>query len=225
LSPAQLDKFETYRVELLRWNQRVNLTAITDPAEVEVRHFLDSLTVLEALAAMRVVGCSPRIIDVGAGAGFPGIPLKLALPGAHLTLLEATRKKTDFLSHIVALLGMSDVLVVQGRAEEVAHQPECREAFDLVVARAVAPLASLAELCLPFASVGGLFVALKKGDIGAELERARTAVAQVGGGEMRLVEVSLRELSDERHLVCVMKASPSDLRYPRRPGIPARRPL
>ena len=225
LTAAQLDKFETYRAELLRWNQRMNLTAITDPAEVETRHFLDSLTVLQALGTPGATSDGLRVIDVGSGAGFPGIPLKLVLTDSHLTLLEATRKKAEFLSHIVSLLDMRDTEVVHGRAEEVAHRPECREAFDLVVARAVAPLATLAELCVPFVSIGGIFVALKKGDVEAELEHSRTALAAVGGGDVRLIEVSRPELPDRRYLVCSTKAFPSEARYPRRSGIPAKRPL
>jgi 16S rRNA (guanine527-N7)-methyltransferase len=225
LTPAQLDKFEIYRTELLQWNQRVNLTAITDPGEIETRHFIDSLTVLRALETHETTGRGLRMIDVGTGAGFPGIPLKLVLPDAHLTLLEATRKKADFLSHIVALLDMRDTEVVYGRAEELAHRTEYREAFNLAVARAVAPLATLAELCLPFVCVGGLFVAMKKGDIEAELERSRSALATVGGGEARLIQVSFSELPDRRCLVSSTKVLPSDARYPRRPGIPSKRPL
>jgi len=222
---SQLALFETYREELARWNQRMNLTAITDAAEVETRHFLDSLTILHALRGWRETGSGLRMIDVGSGAGFPGIPVKLILPEMRLTLLEATGKKTAFLSHMVTILGLCDTEVVHGRAEEVAHLPDHREAYDVAVARAVASLSTLAEVCLPFVSVGGLFIALKKGDIEAELKSSRAAITKVGGGEVRLLEVPLRQLPDERYLVCSTKTSPSPLQYPRRAGIPFKRPL
>jgi len=225
LQRSQLDSFETYRDELARWNQRVNLTAITDPVEIETRHFLDSLTLLYALHGRSQTGSGLRMIDVGSGAGFPGIPVKVVLPDMRLTLLEATGKKVEFLLHIVTVLGLRDTEVVHGRAEEVAHSPDHREAYDIAAARAVASLSTLAEVCLPFVSVGGLFVALKKGDIEAEFEGSRAAITRVGGEEARLIEVPLPQLSDRRYLVCSTKACPSPLQYPRRTGMPFKRPL
>jgi len=150
----RLRLFETYRDELIRWNQRVNLTSIVDPVEVEKRHFLDSLTLLYALPDRTESGAGISIIDVGSGAGFPGIPVKLLLPEARITLLEATGKKVSFLSHIVSLLGLNGVEVLHGRAEDVARLPAYREQYDVAVARAVAALPTLAELCLPFIRVG-----------------------------------------------------------------------
>ncbi len=149
ITPNQLGMFETFRTEMVRWNERVNLTSITEPGDVEMRHFLDSVSVLQALREQPTDGSGLRIIDVGSGAGFPGIPLKLLLPEAHLTLLEATGKKVEFLRHIATTLGLRDTEVLYGRAEDVAHLPACRESFDLAVSRAVAPLATLAEICLP----------------------------------------------------------------------------
>jgi len=225
LQRSQLDSFETYRDELIRWNQRVNLTAITAPVEIETRHFLDSLTLLYALQGRGPANSGLRMIDIGSGAGFPGIPIKLVLPDTRLTLLEATGKKVEFLLHMVASLGLRDTEVVHGRAEEVAHSAEHREAYEIVAARAVASLSTLAEVCLPFVSVGGLFVAFKKGDIEAELEDSRAAIARVGGEEARLFEVPLSQLSDRRYLVCSTKAHPSPLQYPRRTGMPFKHPL
>jgi 16S rRNA (guanine527-N7)-methyltransferase len=225
ISPAQLEMFNTLRTELERWNQRVNLTAITEPDEVELRHFLDSLSVLQVLATYSPTGAGLRMIDVGAGAGFPGIPLKLVLPGAHLTLLEATGKKVEFLRHMVTTLNLVDSEVVHGRAEDVAHLTGCRERFDLAVARGVAHLATLAEICLPFVKIGGLFVAPKKGDLQAEIDQARFAVTRLGGDETRLVEVTLPQLRDQRYLVCSTKIAPSPARYPRRSGMPFKHPL
>lgn len=225
LTPGQLDSFETYRAELLEWNQRMNLTSITEPAEMEIRHFLDSLTVLYALPQWRQAGRCVRIIDVGTGAGFPGVPLKLLLPDADMTLLEATGKKTAFLTHLVTTLGLSGVRVVQGRAEDAGHSVEHRERYDVAVARAVAPLPALAEYCLPFVCSGGLFVALKKGDLSAELRASRAAFRILGGGEARLMRVPLEQLADDRYLVCSTKESATPSRYPRRAGMPARHPL
>ena len=225
LSDSQLEQFDTYRNELLLSHQRVNLTAITEPAEIETRHFLDSLTLLYVLRERTATGTGLSIIDVGSGAGFPGIPVKLVLPNIRLTLLEATGKKVTFLSHLVTALGLRGVDVVHGRAEEVARLPAYRETYDVAVARAVASLATLAEICLPFVRIGGQFIALKKGDIGAEIERSRSAVARLGGADVHLFEVPLRQLPDSRYLVYVAKTSHSPLQYPRRPGMPFKRPI
>lgn len=225
MDPAVVAQFETYREELLHWNERTNLTAITDPLEVEVRHFLDSLTVLQVLAGLLGSGARLRIIDVGSGAGFPGIPLKLMAPEIRLTLLEATGKKVDFLRQVVSRLGLSTTEVVYGRAEEVAHSAGQREAYDVAVARAVAPLATLAEICLPFVNIGGMMIALKKGDLQAELVSAREAVSLTGGSEVRVSAVALPQLPDQRVLVCCTKERSTPLRYPRRPGVPFKHPL
>lgn len=225
IDPAVMGQFETYREELLRWNERTNLTAITAPLDVEVRHFLDSLTVLQVLAGLWKSSARLRIIDVGSGAGFPGIPLKLIVPEARLTLLEATGKKVEFLRHVVSLLGLSATEVVYGRAEEVAHLAWQREAYDVAIARAVAPLATLVEICLPFVTIGGMMVALKKGDLQAELESAREAARLTGGSEVRLHDVALPQLPDQRVLMCYTKERSTPLRYPRRPGVPFKHPL
>ena len=223
LNRRQLEQFGSYYRELIKWNQRVNLTSITDYEEVQIKHFLDSLTVTLALEQMD--SGSFCVIDIGAGAGFPGIPLKILLPEIKLVLLEATAKKTDFLHHLTGELGLSGVSIVTGRAESIAHEAQYREKFDLVLSRAVAPLSVLVELTLPFCAVGGRFIAQKKGLIAPELSSAGRAINLLGGSLREAKRIELEELSDERYLVIIDKVASTPAKYPRRPGIPAKRPL
>jgi len=224
LTPAQLERFESYYRDLVYWNKRAGLTTITAYEEVQLKHFLDSLTVSLAWPPQAAEN-GPSIIDVGTGAGLPGIPLKIVFPALKLTLLEATSKKTAFLRHIVQELGLDGVEVVDGRAEEVAHQAGYREKFDIVLSRAVAALPTLVELALPFCAVGGSFIAQKKGDIDDEVDRAGRAISLLGGGLREVKKVALTSLPDERCLVVIDKLSPTPEKYPRRPGIPAKSPL
>jgi 16S rRNA (guanine527-N7)-methyltransferase len=208
-----LDKlFDLYLKELVEWNRKFNLTAITAPEEIRTKHFADSLLLLEH---QRLTDES--VVDVGAGAGFPGIPLKIACPGIKLTLLEATKKKIGFLEHIIKTLGLNDVRAVWARAEDFAA--DHREKFDLAVARAVADLRVLAELCLPLVRVGGLFIAWKEAAIEPEIALAGHALAELGG--------ELRETAKHprRSLLIIKKVHPTPPRYPRRPGLAKKQPL
>ncbi len=223
LQSSQLEQFESYYRELVAWNRRVNLTAITDYEEVQLKHFLDSLTVVAALK--KSAGNSFRLIDVGTGAGIPGIPLKILRPEIRLVLLDATAKKARFLEHIIAHLGLDGVEIAVGRAEEVAHQPDYREQFEAVLSRAVADLPALVELTLPFCAVGGRFIAQKKGDIDDEVNQASRAIDRLGGKLVGVEKIDLPEFADQRRLVIIDKVAPTPEKYPRRPGIPVKRPL
>ena len=224
LNQKQLEQFYIYYQELLDWNQRLNLTAITDYEEVQIKHFLDSLTVILALR-QPVGGMDFRLIDVGAGAGLPGIPLKILLPNIRLVLLEATAKKAVFLHHLKQKLGLDNIEIVVGRAEEVAHEAQYREKFDVVLSRAVAPLPTLVELTLPFCTIGGSFIAQKKGAIDPEISRASQAISTLGGNLREVKRIDLEEFTDERQLIIIDKISLTPQLYPRRPGIPSKRPL
>ena len=222
LSPLQLEQFDTYYQELMDWNQRVNLTAITDYDEVQIKHFLDSLTVTLFLNAQ---AGGLRVIDVGTGAGLPGVPLKIIHPDIKLTLLEATAKKADFLQHLKRQPGLGDVEVVVGRAEDIAHKDGYCEKFDLVLSRAVASLPALVELTLPFCRIGGSVVAQKKGGIEEEISQATGAIELLGGRLGEIKKLEMEEFPAERWLIVIDKASPTPEKYPRRPGMPEKRPL
>lgn len=221
LTPQQCAALETYKRELLDWNQRVNLTAIREPEAVEAKHFLDSLS------GLRVMGqrAEQRIVDVGTGAGFPGLVLKIARPSWQVTLVESVGKKVAFCRHIVATLGLEGVTVLHARAEEVGHDPAHREAYDWAVARAVARLPILAEYLLPLVRVGGHMLA-QKGETGpAEAQAAEYAIRVLGGELERVVPVEVPGVAEDRYLIVVRKVAPTPAKFPRRVGIPAKRPL
>lgn len=224
ITAKQLEQFEVYYHELVDWNKCINLTSITDYEKVQLKHFLDSLTVI---LAIKPVARARRldVIDVGTGAGLPGIPLKVILPGINLVLLETTAKKTEFLKHVVDRMGLDNVEIATVRAEEAAHNPQYREKFDLVLSRAVASLPVLVELTLPFCMVGGSFIAQKKGDIEREIEQSRKAINIMGGSLEEVKPIELAELNDKRYLVVINKTGSTPAEYPRRPGIPAKRPI
>ena len=220
LTTEQVTLFQTYYEELIRWNRRVNLTAIVDYEEVQIKHFLDSLTIAP------LINESCRLLDVGTGAGFPGVSLKIVFPDIAVTLVESVKKKAAFLDHLVDCLGLDGVEVIAERAETLAHDERHRERFDVAVSRGVADLATLAELTLPFCVVGGIAVAMKKGDIEDEISGASKAIDVLGGRLREVRPVELAEFAGEaRSLVIIEKCSPTPQRYPRRPGIPKKRPL
>lgn len=219
LDPAQTALFSRY-LSLLQMEKH-NLTAITSPQEIVEKHFLDSLTVVSA------VKIEPEwpVLDVGSGAGFPGIPLKILLPGIRLVLLEPRAKRALFLETVVREMGLRGVTVECRRAEDYLHDPRVRERFLLVTARAVAHLSILAEYCLPALTPGGLWVALKGPEVTHELEESAVALETMGGGRVVTRELNLPYSGATRVLVTVSKVKGTPDNYPRRAGVPAKRPL
>lgn len=221
LSARQLAGFARYEQELLEWNERFNLTAIRDPEGIRIKHFLDSLT------CWLVMKDSPpgRLADIGTGAGFPGIPLKILQPGLQLTLVESVGKKAEFCRHTVQALGLDRVEVLQARAEELGLDRKYRECYDWVVARAVANLNTLAEYLLPLTRLGGAILA-QKGETGpAEIHAAEHAI-QVLGGRLRILQkVNLPGIAEDRYLIVIDKVAATPTGYPRRVGLPAKRPI
>jgi 16S rRNA (guanine527-N7)-methyltransferase len=222
LSPRELEAFQLYYEQLLSWNERINLTSVTGYEEVQTKHFLDSLSCLQVLDPL----CHDvRCIDIGAGAGFPGLPLRIVRTFMRLTLLEATAKKACFLEHLVGELGLSDVDVLTGRAEDLGQRTGYRETFDVALARAVAGLSVLVEYALPLVRVGGVFVAQKGPDVQDEVDDAERGLELLGGRLLEIKRVWLPGVEAARHLVVVQKESETPAKYPRRPGIPTKRPL
>jgi 16S rRNA (guanine527-N7)-methyltransferase len=222
LNEQQLCAFERYAAELVAWNEQINLTRIVEPEEMAVKHFLDSLSVLAAWPAGLD---SPALVDVGSGAGFPGVPLKIALPTMNLTLLEATGKKAKFLAHLVKVLELRQTQVVATRAELAGRQPRHRACYDIAVARAVAPMAVLAEYTLPLVKVRGRVIAQKGQSPVEETKAAQFAIRTLGGKLTAILPVEVPGLAAARHLVVIDKVKPTPQLYPRRPGVPAKEPI
>jgi len=221
ISSYQLELFQIYYRELIDWNNRMNLTAITDYDDVQIKHFLDSLTLIPFLDATNTL----KVIDIGSGGGFPGIPLKIIRPDIGLTLLESTAKKTTFLNHLIGVLELDRVEVICGRAEEKAHEATYREQYDVALTRAVGALSTNLELSLPFCKIGGLSVSYKKADIGNELDMTNKAAPILGGQFEKIEQISTDVFPDSRLLVFFRKPSPTPGKYPRHTGIPSKRPL
>lgn len=221
LSPAQCEAFDWYQTTLIEWNERFNLTAITAPDEIEIKHFLDSLTCL------LVMGKNPggRLVDVGSGAGFPGLPLKIAVPSFQVTLVESVGKKAAFCQHVVDEMELGEVMVVNARAEEIGQDEAHRGAYDWAVARAVAAMPVLVEYLLPLLKLGGKAV-IQKGETGpAETHSADAAIRMLGGKVEQVRRLDLPRVVEARYLIVVEKVAATPEKYPRRPGIPAKRPL
>ncbi len=221
LNGRQVAALASFERELLEWNEKFNLTAIRNVEEIRTKHFLDSFSCVLAWKE----NPPKRLIDVGTGAGFPGIPLKILYPSMQLTLVESVGKKADFCRHAVETLNLETVEVITARAEEVGHMPAQRESYGWAVARAVADLPALAEYLLPLVQLGGCALAQKGQSGPAEAHKAEKTLKILGGKIRQLIPVTLPGVAEERYLVVVDKVAATPPQYPRKPGIPAKRPL
>lgn len=221
LTEEMVRQFDLYYQLLIEWNEKMNLTAITEPKEVAVKHMIDSLSCHEEA----VFPQGARVVDVGTGAGFPGLPLKIFRPDIRLTLLDSLNKRVNFLREVTEKLQLSEVTCIHARAEEGARNPALREKFDVAVSRAVAGLPVLAEYCMPFVKTGGTFVALKGMKYAEEAAEGARAIKILGGRECRAVPVKLPGLEDKRAVLYIRKVKATPKAYPRKAGTPEKKPL
>lgn len=225
LSGEQKQQFLTYYEYLVEKNKVMNLTAITEYEEVITKHFLDSLAVVKTSCFKPEKLAGKRLIDIGTGAGFPGIPLKIAFPEMEILLLDSLNKRINFLNEVTEMLGLTKINTVHGRAEDYAKQKGYRESFDFCVSRAVANLSTLSEYCIPFVKQGGCFISYKSGSVDQELIQAEKAVKILGGQREEVVRFSLADTDMDRSFVVIRKAKPTPKKYPRKAGLPSKEPL
>ena len=223
LSEKQLNQFSEYYELLIEWNSFMNLTAITEFDEVLKKHFVDSVSLIRAIPD--ITEASYEVIDVGTGAGFPGIPLKIVFPNLKITLLDSLNKRVQFLNEVINKLELQDIEAIHGRAEDFAKPGKLREKYGLCVSRAVANLSTLSEYCLPFVKVGGYFVSYKSEKITEEYENAKEAIKVLGGRFEKQIEFTLPDSDIYRNLFMIKKEKNTPGKFPRKAGLPSKEPI
>lgn len=221
LSERQVEQFLEYYEILVEWNGFMNLTGITEYEEVIRKHFIDSLAIVKGMDMTKI----HSVIDIGTGAGFPGLPLKIAFPHLRVVLLDSLNKRIKFLNEVITKLSLENIETIHGRAEDFANKSEYRENFDAAVSRAVANMSTLTEYCLPFVKQGGVFVSYKSVKTEEELQGAKNAIKILGGKTRDVVQFRLMDTDEERSLVVVEKIKTTPKKYPRKAGLPAKEPL
>ncbi len=221
LTEEQYKQFDEYYEMLVEWNKVMNLTGITEYEEVNEKHFVDSISIVKSVDMNNV----KSVIDIGTGAGFPGIPLKIVFPHLKITLLDSLNKRINFLNAVIEKIGLEDIETIHGRAEDFARKPEYREQYDLCVSRAVANLSTLSEYCLPFVKINGQFVSYKSGEIETELKEAKTAINVLGGKTADTIKFQLPGSDISRSFVKIKKVKSTGKKFPRKAGLAAKEPI